>query len=116
MMRKLSVMALDTPARDQPVASVIGCRNTASDIMAPTATQLMRAPIPTITQPYWTFITLSLNLVASPLVVRRGAKSTSRRPPVAVVVAHPFHLVRHVALAAALRREIEQAVRAHHHL
>jgi len=51
MMRKLSVMALETPARVQPVACVIGWRKTASDIMAPTETQLMRAPIATITQP-----------------------------------------------------------------
>ena len=44
-------MAPDTPVRDHPVACVIGCRKTASDIMVPTATQLMRAPIATITQP-----------------------------------------------------------------
>jgi hypothetical protein len=51
MKRKLSVAALDTLARDQPVACVIGARNTASDIMAPTATQPISAPIATITQP-----------------------------------------------------------------
>ena len=52
-------MALDTPVRDQPVACVIGCRNTASDIIAPTATQLISAPMATITHPYWTFIASS---------------------------------------------------------
>jgi len=34
MMRKLTVIALDTPVRDQPVPSVIGCRNTASENIA----------------------------------------------------------------------------------
>src|SRR5262249_33731393 len=76
MNRKLSVMALDTPVRDQPVACVMGCRNTASDIMAPTATQLIRAPMPTTTQPYRRFM---------PIVVRGAAKATSAiqlvRPP-----------------------------------
>ena len=51
MVRKLSVMALDTPARDQPVAWVIGCRKTASENIAPTATQVISAPSATITQP-----------------------------------------------------------------
>src|SRR5207248_5319740 len=76
MMRKLSVMALDTPVRDQPVACVIGCRNTASDIIAPTETQLISAPMATITHPYFRFM---------PIVVRGPAKSTSTidlvRPP-----------------------------------
>src|SRR5438270_13936058 len=70
MMRKLSVMALDTPVRDQPVACVIGCRNTASDIIAPTATQLISAPMATITHPYLRFM---------PIVVRGPVKSTSGR-------------------------------------
>src|SRR3954465_10913886 len=68
MKRKLSVAALDTPARDQPVAAVMGWRKTASDIIAPTATQPMRAPIATTTQPYWIFMLI---------VVRGAAKSTS---------------------------------------
>jgi hypothetical protein len=51
MARKLSVMALETPARDQPVASVMGCRKTASENIAPMATQVISAPIATITQP-----------------------------------------------------------------
>ena len=49
--RKPIVMALDTAACDQPVASVIGCRNTASENMAPIAMHVMKAPIATITQP-----------------------------------------------------------------
>jgi hypothetical protein len=47
---KLSVIALETPARDQPVSTVIGSRNTASENIAPMATQVMRAPAPTMTQ------------------------------------------------------------------
>ncbi len=43
-------MALDTPARDQPVASVIGCRKTASENIAPAATQGISAPMATMTQ------------------------------------------------------------------
>jgi hypothetical protein len=43
-------MALDMPARDQPVAVDIGSRNTASENIAPRATQVMSAPTPTITQ------------------------------------------------------------------
>ena len=35
MMMKLSVMALDMPARDQPVSVAIGSRNTASENIAP---------------------------------------------------------------------------------
>jgi hypothetical protein len=56
MARKLSVIALETPARDQPVASVIGWRKTARENMAPAATQVITAPIATMTQPYWIFI------------------------------------------------------------
>jgi hypothetical protein len=50
MLRKLKVMALDMPARDQPVASDIGCKNTASENIAPAATQVMTAPAKMITQ------------------------------------------------------------------
>ncbi len=50
MARKSRVMALDMPARDQPVACAIGCRNTASENIAPIATQEMSAPAATITQ------------------------------------------------------------------
>ena len=50
MARKLSVIALDMPARDQPVSRVIGSRNTARENMAPIATQVIRAPSATITQ------------------------------------------------------------------
>ncbi len=52
MARKLSVMALDTAVVDQPVTSVIGRRNTASENMAPTAMQVMKAPSATMIQPY----------------------------------------------------------------
>jgi hypothetical protein len=51
MMMKLSVIALEMPARDQPVAVVIGSRNTARENIAPSATQLSSAPAATITQP-----------------------------------------------------------------
>src|SRR5947209_16885409 len=83
MIRKLSVMALETPARVQPVASVIGCRKTASDIMAPTATQPISAPIATITQPYLTFIPYLLDLAASPY-----SRSASRRIDIAIGIHH----------------------------
>jgi hypothetical protein len=51
MARKLSVIAPEMPARDQPVSRVIGSRNTASENIAPIATQVISAPMPTITQP-----------------------------------------------------------------
>ena len=44
--RNTSVIAPDIPARDQPVASAMGCRNT-----APKATQVISAPAATTTQP-----------------------------------------------------------------
>ncbi len=50
MVRKSSVMALDIPARDQPVAADIGCRYTASENIAPMLTQVISAPAPMITQ------------------------------------------------------------------
>ena len=49
--RNTSVIAPEIPARDQPVASAIGCRNTASENTAPKATQVISAPAATITQP-----------------------------------------------------------------
>ena len=52
MARKLSVIALEMPARDQPVAADIGSRKTASENIAPMATQVMSAPAATITQRY----------------------------------------------------------------
>jgi hypothetical protein len=52
MTMKLSVMALEMPARDQPVAVAIGSRKTASENIAPMATQVISAPAPTITHPY----------------------------------------------------------------
>jgi hypothetical protein len=50
MTTKLSVIALDMPARDQPVAVDIGSRKTASENIAPMATQVMSAPAPTMIQ------------------------------------------------------------------
>ena len=47
----IGVAAADTPARDQPIASEIGCRNTASDSIEPKPTQVISAPAPTTTQP-----------------------------------------------------------------
>ncbi len=49
-------MASDTPVRDQPVAAVIGCRNTASENVEPMATQPSNAPAATTTQPYWSLM------------------------------------------------------------
>ena len=51
MKRKSSVAAAETPARDQPMASEIGCRNTASDSIEPKPTQVISAPAATTTQP-----------------------------------------------------------------
>jgi hypothetical protein len=50
MTRKLSVIALDRPARDQLVSAAIGVRKIASENMAPSATQVISAPAPTMTQ------------------------------------------------------------------
>jgi hypothetical protein len=51
MVRKTIVMAPETPVRDQPVASDIGCRNTARENTEPIATQPIRPPAATTTQP-----------------------------------------------------------------
>ena len=45
------VIAAETSVCDQPVACVIGCRNTASENIAPIAMQLMKAPSATMIQP-----------------------------------------------------------------
>ncbi len=50
MIRKSSVIALDMPARDQPVFADIGSRYTASENIAPMPTQVISAPMATITQ------------------------------------------------------------------
>ncbi|KGM35039.1 hypothetical protein P409_06725 [Inquilinus limosus MP06] len=50
MTRKLSVMALEMPARLQPVSDAIGCRKIASENIAPMPTQVMSAPTPMMTQ------------------------------------------------------------------
>ena len=49
--RKSIVMALEMPVRDQPVASDMGCRKTASENMQPMATQPINAPAATTIQP-----------------------------------------------------------------
>src|SRR4051812_39050069 len=49
---KLMVMANEMPARDHPVSPDMGARNTASENIAPTATQPMRPPSATMTQRY----------------------------------------------------------------
>jgi hypothetical protein len=51
MTTKFNVIALEMPACDQPVALAIGSRKMASENIVPTATQPIRAPIATITQP-----------------------------------------------------------------
>jgi hypothetical protein len=48
--RKPIVMALETPATDQPVSRVIGCSKTGSENMPPIATQPSRPPAATMTQ------------------------------------------------------------------
>ena len=48
---RIVFVAPDTAVVDQPVAAVIGCRNTASENMAPMAMHVMNAPSATITQP-----------------------------------------------------------------
>jgi hypothetical protein len=50
MTRKLIVIATETPARDQPVSRDSGSRKMASENIAPRATQVMSAPIPTMVQ------------------------------------------------------------------
>ena len=45
-MRKLSVIALEMPARDQPVAVDIGSRKIASKNIAPRATHVIHACAP----------------------------------------------------------------------
>jgi hypothetical protein len=51
MVRNTMVIALEMPVRDQPVASDIGWRNTAREKVVPMATQPIRAPAATTTQP-----------------------------------------------------------------
>ena len=51
MHRKSSVAAMDIPLRDQPMSEAMGCRNTASENIAPTETQVISMPTPTTTQP-----------------------------------------------------------------
>src|SRR6187455_785431 len=52
MTMKLMVMPKEMPARDQPVSPDMGARNTASENMAPSATQPMRPPSATTTHRY----------------------------------------------------------------
>ena len=60
MTRKSSVIAIEMPVRDQPVASDIGFRNTGSVNSEPMATQPINAPAATTTQPYWSFMSVLL--------------------------------------------------------
>jgi hypothetical protein len=57
------VMAFEIPVRDQPVASDIGCRNTASQNTVPMASHPISAPAATTIQPYWSFTTGSSQVV-----------------------------------------------------
>jgi len=50
MARQPNVMALDTPATDQPVSLVMGLRKTGSENMPPIATQPKTPPAATTTQ------------------------------------------------------------------
>src|SRR6202011_495421 len=78
MLMNTSVMASDMPVRDQPVASDIGCRNTASENVEPIATQPNRAPAATTTQPYWSFMVRGLQAY----VLNGQNKSSWRGHPV----------------------------------
>jgi hypothetical protein len=51
MARKFSIAATAMPVRDQPMASLIGCRNTLSVSMAPKPTHVTAIPTATMTQP-----------------------------------------------------------------
>jgi hypothetical protein len=42
---------VETPARDQPIASAIGRRNTVSEVIAPNPTQVSTILTPTMIQP-----------------------------------------------------------------
>ena len=42
---------VEIPERDQPIVSVMGCRNTVSETIAPNPTQVTTIPTPTMTQP-----------------------------------------------------------------
>src|SRR5437764_639799 len=53
MLINASVIALEMPARDQPVSIDIGCRKTASAKIVPTATQVIKAPAATRPQGSW---------------------------------------------------------------
>jgi hypothetical protein len=54
-------MALDIPARDQPVSADIGSRYTASENIDPIATHVINAPAATITQRYESFMAACLH-------------------------------------------------------
>jgi hypothetical protein len=51
MQSQLTSAAVDTPVRDQPIASAIGCRNTVSDVIAPNPTHVTTIPTATMIQP-----------------------------------------------------------------
>ena len=51
MLSQLRSAAVEIPARDHPVASAIGGRNTPSESMAPSPKHVATMPAPTTTQP-----------------------------------------------------------------
>jgi hypothetical protein len=51
MQSQLTSAAVETPVRDQPIASAIGRRNTVSDVIAPNPTHVTMIPTPTMIQP-----------------------------------------------------------------
>src|SRR5215471_4078876 len=82
MTMKLTVMALEMPARDQPVAVDSGSRNTASENIAPMATQDISAPTATITQRYESvMITLPTTVQRMRSLTRRCGYAASRKSP-----------------------------------
>src|SRR2546426_11158705 len=52
MQSQLMSAAVEIPVRDQPIALVMGCRNTVSEAIAPNPTQVTTIPTPTMIQPY----------------------------------------------------------------
>src|SRR6516165_5706883 len=82
MIRKLRVMALEMPARDQPVAVDIGSRNTARENIAPIATQDISAPTATITQRYESLmVTLPKKVLQLRSLRGVGSYAASRKSP-----------------------------------
>ena len=80
--RKSKVIALEIPVRDQPVAADIGCRNTASENIAPMATQPISAPAATITQRYEEIMSrIPLRCSRAPIKLHAGAGARAEAQP-----------------------------------